>query len=296
MNIYQWYNQIYKIIIVRMIIKMAELFTINFKCYFVGNEININAIGKHFNFRKKYQWNEPLFISSEALKNILDNTNGKSTYVFSFGSIVFLNFDDKDVKSFMDYIKKIEKNLKEVYKDYFDDYSLIIDPEEELSINYNYMNVPKLDNLYSEIIAIVLAKSTALSRIENAIDILYDKIENIINYLKKGYLKISNEVLAKISGEILSLKYNTVSYIMLLDKPDITWYDENSEKIYSSLEKIFELKDRYGKIHEKTEFLLNIMDTFANLTNTRRSTRLEWIVIILIFVEVIFMMITYFWK
>ncbi|HHW57665.1 MAG TPA: RMD1 family protein [Clostridia bacterium] len=275
---------------------MAPLSSIKFKCFFVENEINVNALAGKFNIRKKFQWNEPLVLTSDHLKDIVKPSENKSVYIFSFGSIVFLNFEDFEVNIFLNDLKEIEKNLKEISLDYFDDYSLIIDPNEDMSINYNYMTVPKLENTYCEVISVVLAKSTALSRIETSIDILSDKVETIINFLKKGYLKISNEVLAKISGEILSLKYNTISYIMLLDKPDITWSDENSEKTYSSLEDVFELRDRYEKIHHKTEVLLNIIEIFASLTHTKRSTRLEWIVIILIFVEVIFLIITYFFK
>ncbi|MGF7430613.1 RMD1 family protein [Thermoanaerobacterium thermosaccharolyticum] len=275
---------------------METMHSIKFKCYSISNEININNLSKQFGFENKLQWNEPLILQSEQLKNIVNFSNYSAVYIFSFGSIVFLNFADSEINKFLNYVNAIEKNSLNTSKEYSDEYNLIVAPNGEITIKYNCLSVPKLENRYCYLIATVLAKSTALYKIESEINVLSDNVENIINKLKKSYLKISNETLSKIYGEILSFKYETISYIMLLDKPDMTWEDERSQYIYGELTKLFELNDRYEKINNKTGILLDIVGIFADLSHTKTNVKLEWIVIVLIFVEVAFFVFTYFAK
>lgn len=269
---------------------------IHFKAVSLCNELNLNHLGKHFGFNKKFQWDEPLYLSSQQLEGIIKFPKDKSAYIFSFGSIVFLNFAHHEIADLIEYLKKIEKDIPNTNLDYFDDYNIEIDPLKDFSINYDQMTLPELKDFHAEIISVVLAKSTALDRIEVGINELLDDIEDMIHFLEEGHLNISDERLAKVSGKILSFKYNTISYVMLLDKPNITWVNEESQNLYSELEKLFELRDRYEKIRHKTETLLDITDVFTGLAHAKRGTRLEWMVIILIFTEILLSIIMYIWK
>ncbi|TYP56670.1 RMD1 family protein [Thermosediminibacter litoriperuensis] len=252
------------------------------------NEINRNRLSLHFGINKKYQCDEPLVLSQEQLKGIVRMPEGKSAYIFSFGSMVFLNFEHHEIMDLLEYLKDTEKNLPPVTSlDYTDDYTLMINPGKELSVSHEYTVIPEIREMYLEIIATVLAKSVALARIEDQIDDLMDAVEDIINYLETGRLNISDEKLARMSGKILGFKYNTLSYIMLLDKPEITWINEESENLYIQLVEQFELGDRYEKIRHKTETLLDITEVFTSLVHAKRGTRLEWMIIFLIAFEIL---------
>jgi uncharacterized Rmd1/YagE family protein len=170
---------------------------------------------------------------------------------------------------------------------YIEDFKLEVREESEFELNYNSIIVPSLNNYYLDMLATVLSKSVALKKIEEDIDILLDEIEDIIEFLDKGHLNLSDEKLSKMSGNILKFKYNTISYIMLLEKPKIAWNNEEAEAFFVDLSELFELKDRYEKIRHKTEMLLDITDVFTSLTHSKRGTRLEWAVIILIMIELI---------
>ncbi|MCG0275569.1 MAG: RMD1 family protein [Thermosediminibacteraceae bacterium] len=252
------------------------------------NEININRLSNHFGINKKHQWDEPLVLSEEQLKGILRLPEGKLAYIFSFGSMVFLDFEHHEIMDLLEYLKKIDKNLMPVSSlDYSDDYTVMINSGQEFSVSNECTVIPKVGEMYLEIIATVLAKSVALSRIEDQIDDLMDAVEDVINYLETGRLNISDEKLARMSGKILGFKYNTLSHIMLLDKPEITWINEESENLYIALEEQFELGDRYEKIRHKTETLLDITEVFTSLVHAKRGTRLEWMIIFLIAFEIV---------
>ena len=74
---------------------------------------------------------------------------------------------------------------------------------------------------------------------------------------------------------------------MVLDKPDITWDDSEADRLYLTMARLFELNQRYQEIKHKSETLLDMTDVFTSLSHARRSARLEWIIIILIAIEII---------
>ncbi|TZE82287.1 RMD1 family protein [Calorimonas adulescens] len=266
---------------------------IKFTAVSLCNEIDLNGIAKHFGIDKRFEWDEPLLLLQEKLKGIINMPEGKSVFIFSFGSMVFLNLEHHEIMDIIEYLQKIESRLVNTKFDFTDDFNIEVSPDKEPSISYDLMIIQHMEDFHLQIISTILAKSVALDRIEVGINKLMDDIEDIIDYLENGHLNISDERLAKISGKILGFKYNTISYVMLLDKPDVTWVNEESKELYIDLEKLFELRERYERVRHKTETLLDITDVFTGLAHARRSTRLEWMVIILIAAEILLTILSY---
>jgi uncharacterized Rmd1/YagE family protein len=178
--------------------------------------------------------------------------------------------------------------------EYVDDYKLTVSGDES-SVTYDELIAPEMKDYYRQLVAVILAKSTAMERIEDEISRLFDDVEQFITQLKRGSLSISDERLAKLSGRILSYRYSSISYIMILEKPDIVWRNQEAQELYSDLERLFELPDRYEKISHKTQTLLDMTQVFADLYHAKRGTRLEVAVILLIAFEIILSLVERFW-
>lgn len=263
--------------------RIAEL-----KAVGLTSEINLNKIAAHFGINRKYKWEESLFLNEASLKGIVLDPAQKSILIFYFGSMVFINFEYHEILDVVSYLGRIERNLAAITTlDYVDDYSVEISPDQELTITYETLISPEEKPYHQEIIATILAKSVALERIEVDIDNLLDEIEDIVTHLRQGNLDVSDQKLAKTSARILGFRLNTISSIMLLDKPEITWTSEEAESLYSRLGSLFELADRYENMRHKTEMLMDITQVFTELAHNKRGNRLEWIIIILIAFEII---------
>ena len=50
---------------------------------------------------------------------------------------------------------------------------------------------------------------------------------------------------------------------------------------------LFELRQRYEEIRHKSETLMDITEVFSSLSHARKSSRMEIIIIVLIFVEIV---------
>ncbi|MGB4337147.1 MAG: RMD1 family protein [Bacillota bacterium] len=269
----------------------------SFKSVAVSGELNLTAIASHFGIERRLSWEDTLVLTERHLGGLLPQPAGKGVFVFSFGTLVFVNCASTDVMDVISYFKKLDKNLADFkWVEYTDDYRLVVDSAAaEVDVGYDEMVVPSEEPYYLEIIAVALAKSTALDRIEDGLSNIFDNVEVFISQLKKGNLNISDEKLAALSGRILSYRYSSISYIMILDRPDVVWRSAEAASVYSDLEHLFELPDRYEKITHKTETLLDIIEVFADLYHAKRGTRLEWAVIILFIFEIVLTLVESIW-
>jgi uncharacterized Rmd1/YagE family protein len=271
---------------------MISMTTINFKAVALTTEINLNKIATHFGINHKFRWEESLTLTEQALKGIVPDLMGKSIYVFPFGSIVFVNCEHHEIMDLIHYLGRIEKSLSLVTTlDYFDDYKIEISQEGIPAINNDSLITSHEQSYQREIVGTVLAKSVALDRLEIDIDKLLDEIEDIVDYLQRGYLTVSDKKLAKMAARILGFRLSTISYIMLLDKPEITWVNEEAERLFDELSTLFDLTDRCENIRLKSEMLMDITSVFSDLAHAKRGNRLEWGIIILIVIEIVLVVI-----
>lgn len=263
--------------------------TMNFLAVSVAQELNLNQFAKHFGIEKKFKWEDTLILKEHQLKGIFNDYHNKSAYLFHFGCLVGMNCTKHDLSDLYNYISKIDTSLANNINHfkYNDSYLVEINSDRELEVHHNFMVTPRLLEHYPQMIAIVLARSVALDRIEENIEKVSDEIEKIIDYLDHGKLNIGDDKLAKLSAQVLRYKYNTISYVMVLDKPDITWYKEDADILFMQLAELFELQERYENLRHKTETIMDITEVFTILTHAKRGTRLEWMIIILIAFEII---------
>lgn len=266
--------------------------TKSIKAFSLCNEISLDKISSHFGINKKYKWEDFLTLREENLKGVLPVPDGKSAIIFPFGSIVFVNMEHHEIVDLVDYLEKLEANLKNAEYKYSESYMLEIGSEVP-SVGFNSMAVSDSRNHHMDILATVLSKSVALEKVEADLSKLLDEFEHVVEYLARGVLNISDEKIASMSARILGFKFDTISYIMLLDKPDITWENQEAETLYIQLSQFYELKDRYDKIQAKTETLMDITQVLGALTQEKRGNRLEWLVIILIGFEILLTLVEF---
>lgn len=264
----------------------------HFKAYAVTNEIDLNKIAIECGIPKKYTWEEPLVLQGEILSGILQKKafSDEKIMVFSFGSIVFINTPGEHVSRFQEYLKKIksEINIKS-WNRYTDDYELR-SGHGEMEFTDKDAVVPKHEYFYSELISTVLAKSVALEKTEEQIEKILDKVEVMIDKLEKGKLRVSNKELARTTAVTIRHEYNTINYIMILDKPDITWTNSYAAEFYDRMAEFFELNDRYEILKRKTDILNSIIGGFSSISHSIRGLFVEWVIVILIVVEVALML------
>lgn len=268
---------------------------IKFKAIAVADEIDLNKIALKSNIKKKYTWEEPLTLQGDVLGEILKRTidYNQRVMIFAFGSIVFLNCFEEDTQKLLNYLQNFEKRIDAKSIDrYVDYYELIIDENvESFEIEDEFVRIQSYDIYYPDLIANVIAKSAGLEKIEDKIKGILDNIEGKIDRFEMGRLRISDRELAQTISKILRHEYNSIAYIMILDKPDVTWTHSGAAVFYEQMSEFFELNDRYEIFKTKTNILNDIINGFSMISHSMKGLFVEWVIVILIIAEVILMTI-----
>ena len=133
-----------------------------------------------------------------------------------------------------------------------------------------------------------VSQSVALDFYEDQTNRLLEETNNYTQGLeKRGRLGISGKKLKQYIGRTFLLRNKIAENIYVFDSPPETWENESLNKIDVDLKRTFDLQVRVRVIQEGLNIIRDNLELFRSLLQYRNSTILEWVIIILIFVEVI---------
>lgn len=202
-------------------------------------------------------------------------------YIKDYGSVVFLNVDQKVKDEFVDLLPgKSEEDIEQI--------SVVIDPNERNKVGFESVSLQKLTDDNAHIIMLYLAQSVALDFYSKRGEELLHKVIAINRQLaESGKLNLSTKRIKKLIGETMELKNRLASSFFIYDTPDIAWEDEAISSLDAQLKVNFEVKERHLAIQQVLETLKENLEVFNDVMNHKNSTLLEWIVILLILIEVL---------
>jgi required for meiotic nuclear division protein 1 len=262
---------------------------IDFTGYALRGELDLNRLATKLGIARRYRWEEPMILEPETFRPV-NEASGEAglVYLYFFGAVVFVNCREETRQAFSRTLTtRYEATIELPAARFHDDYALQVCAGNGMIISNDSAIMPGYDPVFRDIICFVIAKSVALERIEERLDQVLDEIESFLTRLERGWLTITDKHLARMASSILSFKYASLAHIMVLDKPDSTWESDQADQLYLTLANLFELSQRYHEIRHKSETLLDITQVFTSLSHARRSSRLEWTIIILIFIEIV---------
>ncbi len=139
-----------------------------------------------------------------------------------------------------------------------------------------------------QLIADVLSKSVVLEYYERRIAGSFDRIEPFANELQTGgqHREPGKELLRHI-GDTLSINAMMVGRVEISEKPELLWEQPKLEGLYLRLESEYELRERHLSLERKLALISQTAGTFLRLLQDKRTLRVEWYIVILIFVEII---------
>jgi uncharacterized Rmd1/YagE family protein len=138
------------------------------------------------------------------------------------------------------------------------------------------------------VIADVLAKSVVLAHDEREVAKVFEIIEPFTKELADhGRTRRSRKGMLKLLGKALLVQHRVSGRVAVAEKPDALWDRPDLERLYARLEDEYELKERVDALNRKLAVVAETANTLADIIDTRRSLRLELIVVILIAFEIV---------
>ena len=138
------------------------------------------------------------------------------------------------------------------------------------------------------IVADALAKSVALADDERYLRGVFEKLEPFaLDLAKTGGAALTSKALLQLLGETLVAQARMIGRVEVQEKPDLLWDRPDLQRLYAKLEDEYELIERAGALARKVKVVEEIASTLANVTDVRRTVRLEVAVVALIAVEIV---------
>merc|ERR1711948_228815 len=103
---------------------------------------------------------------------------------------------------------------------------------------------------------------------------------------ESGDVNLDARELAKQMGNILMLRCDVNLNTDILDTPEIFWDEERFEPHYIACRGHLDIDKRVEILNQRLEVLKDLYDLLQNSLNVKHGNRLEWIIIVLILVEV----------
>ncbi|HVV05523.1 MAG TPA: RMD1 family protein [Puia sp.] len=206
-------------------------------------------------------------------------------YVFKYGVVCFLNADERTCKLFLE---KIAPYCKNPFEQHLSEEFQIETGARENKLGYNKIEIVSADTDTLRLIMLNVSQSVALDYYSEQTNRLLEETNSHTQSLeKRGRLAISGMNLKKYIGKTLNLKNRISENLYIFDSPPETWEDENLNRIDLGLKRTFDLQERFRDIKEGLEIIRENLELFKDLLQYRNSTVLEWIIIILVSVEVL---------
>ena len=133
-----------------------------------------------------------------------------------------------------------------------------------------------------------LAKSVVLARHEREVATVFDATEPLARELaQSGRIRRGRHAILKHIGNALSVRHRVSGPVAVAEKPDVLWDKPHLERLYARLEDEYELKERTESLNHKLAVIAETAQVLTDIIDTRRSLRLELIIVFLILFEVI---------
>lgn len=138
------------------------------------------------------------------------------------------------------------------------------------------------------VIADALSKSVVLARDEREVAAVFDLVEPFARRLAEhGRVAVGRRPILKVIGNALMVSQRVSGRVAVTDKPDVVWDRPDLDRLYARLEDEYELKERADALTRKLAVIADTAEVLTDIIDTRRSLRLEIIIVVLIAVELL---------
>ena len=259
---------------------MAE--TVKLTAFLVANQLDIKGIKSFLDIKPLADSSSELFYGFGA---------AKFQQYFNYGVIVFTGYTEEEMKWGVKATFAYQKNPLASWLR--DEFQIRVDDGKELNFEFNEVVVGRCDEKVIRIAMLNLAQSVALDYYHDVGENLLTEVKGFANQLEMtGKLKISRKNMMRFLGKALNTQNDIAENIYIFDAPDQVWDDEFLDKFHQGLMKHFDLRVRFSEIEYTLRIIEDNLTVFREIIHQRESNLLEYIIIILILVEVFDLLIT----
>lgn len=212
-------------------------------------------------------------------------SGGGLVVIYRFGAVVFLGVERAAQEAMIDLVRPRVIDPAQTIETETAAIVMASGPEDTVEASGRLALIDMSEQRLL-IVADALAKSVALADDERYMTKVFEQIEPFAqNLAATGGAALTSNALLKLLGDALVAQARMVGRVEVQEKPDLLWDRPDLQRLYARLEAEYELDDRARALSRKLKVIEETASTLADVTNTRRTLRLEIAIVALIAVE-----------
>lgn len=209
---------------------------------------------------------------------------GGEAWMFNYGVLIFWGVDEDERLAFLHRSQVSSDALACEHQEHF----RFVSQVEALKLNRDLISLPGDDHLLRLAISHALAQSTKLGEYEKQAERTIEQYAHLPKALaESGKIKLSRQRIASIRGHLFSTKSDIFLHYGLLDTPEFFWEYSEYEDAYNATCKYLDIRSRIELLSNKLNVIHELFEMLADELKHKHSSFLEWIIIILIAIEIV---------
>lgn len=255
--------------------------------YCVCGSYNLVAVSEHL---KEQNINSKIYNKDVLHFKKKNDKKSYEVFVYSYGCIVFWGMPENLINDTISEFARLSSDpLKNVisdkcrYKLSSGDEGSFIDMENDVIVLH------KDDSTYLAKLAFSygLSQSVKLNVFEDSVDKTIEENKQIPeNLIQTGNISLSKQDLAKKIGSLFTERNYINLNNNILDTPEFFWKHPRYEQYYEMSIKFLDLSQRIHVLNSKLDIIRDLYSILSDELKHAHSSRLEIVVILLIFIEV----------
>lgn len=217
---------------------------------------------------------------------IYTEDNQSYIQIHDYGSVIFFGIEKTKQIEIISALRNLHDIKPHELKS--ESYKVEINPESPYKVLFDRIVIDQLNLEAARVLMLNIAQSIALDYYTEQANQLLEKISTYTADLEKdGSFSIKGKNLVKYIGRTMNLKNVIASNLYIFDSPTIAWNDEFLNRINIDMTRELEIGSRYKSLQENVNTIKESLEMFNDFHQNAYSTKLEWIVIILIGFEIV---------
>lgn len=221
---------------------------------------------------------EAAVASSNAVGEIL---------IFDYGVIVIWGLEESIEKQIINIVRPYEVDRLSVEDIEIENFLFCHNPDRPPRLFNDVINLRSGHHMVKLTISHALAQSVKLAYFEELIEYSISHTKYLPHELSStGTIRMSRRKITNQIGELFIMRMNVNLISNVLDTPEIFWSFPSVGPLYRAVRSYLEITQRIEVLNQRCAVLSDMLDMLKDHVNIMQGEKLEWIIIVLITIEI----------
>ncbi|KAF1847392.1 YagE family protein [Cucurbitaria berberidis CBS 394.84] len=210
-------------------------------------------------------------------------------FLFEYGTVVLWGMTLQEEKRFLKEIAKFETDKLGKDEVETEEFNFYYTREYQARIYNDFISLRDKKNYMIKLaISHGLSQSVKTSLFEDLVDNTIDDTKDIpAQIASSGTINLSKKQINMQIGELFILRISIHLQGSVLDAPELMWAEPQLDPVYQAVRSYLEMDQRVSLLTERLNVIGDLLAVLKDQLTVTHGELLEWIVIILVFAEVV---------